>query len=40
MMHEPQYIIEESLRKQILLALVLVLLGVAGLLCLMSLYLG
>lgn len=39
-MQEPQFIVEESLRKQIMLALVLVLLGVAGLMCLMSLYLG
>lgn len=39
-MNEPQLIVEESLRRQILLALVLVLLGVAGLLCLMSLYLN
>lgn len=39
-MHEPHIISEESLRRQIMLALILVLLGVGGLLCLMSLYLG
>lgn len=40
MMHDPQVISEDSLRKQVLLALVLILLGVGGLMCLMSLYLG
>lgn len=39
-MHDPQVISEDSLRKQVLLALVLILLGVGGLMCLMSLYLG
>ena len=39
-MHEPRAISEDSIRKQVLLALVLVLLGVTGLLCLMSMYLG
>lgn len=38
MMHDPHVISEESLRKQVLLALILILLGVGGLMFLMSLY--
>lgn len=40
MMNNPHAITEESLRRQILLALVLVVMGLGGLMCLMNMYLA